>query len=119
MKSLCDKHRPKNLSDLRGHSLIVRQLASFCRKPTSKAFVFSGAAGVGKTSAAYALANELGCNMTVKPLATGGCWEVASGELTADVVRELFKTSLCYRPFFGSGWKVLICNEADAMSKQA
>ncbi len=119
MKSLCEKYRPEALSDLRGHPLFVRQLQSFCRKPSSMAFIFSGPAGCGKTSAAYAIARELGCDMSVKPLATGGCFEVASGELTADTVREMFKSTLCYRPFFGTGWKVLICNEADAMSKAA
>ena len=116
---LTEKYRPQTLSDIRGQSLIVRLLKSFCRKPSSKAFIFSGPAGCGKTSAAYAIARELGCDMTVKPLATGGCFEVASGELTADNVREMFKSTLCYRPFFGSGYKVLICNEADAMSRQA
>jgi replication-associated recombination protein RarA len=119
MQNLTEKYRPKTLADIRGHDLIVRLLQSFCRKPTEKAFIFSGPAGCGKTSAAYAIARELGCDMTVTPLAVGGCYEVASGELTADTVREMFKTSLCYRPMFGSGWKVLICNEADAMSHAA
>ena len=119
MKSLCEKYRPATLSDLRGHNLIQRQLASFCRKPTSKAFIFAGVPGAGKTSAAYCIARELGCDMEQRPLACGGCFEIASGELTAETVREMFRTTLAYRPFFGSGWKVLICNEADAMSKQS
>lgn len=46
MNTLCEKYRPQTLSDLRGHSLIQRQLASFIRKPTSKAFIFAGN-GVG------------------------------------------------------------------------
>jgi replication-associated recombination protein RarA len=117
--SLTEKYRPQTLADLRGHPMIVKMLQSFCRKATSKAFIFHGPPGSGKTSAAYALARELGCDFSVKPLATGGLFEVASGELNADTVREMFKTTLCYRPFFGSGWKVLLCNEADAMSKQA
>ena len=119
MKPLTEKYRPQTLADLRGHPLIVKMLQSFCRKPTAKAFIFHGPPGSGKTSAAYALARDLGCDFTVRPLATGGLFEVASGELNADTVREMFKTTLCYRPFFGSGWKVLICNEADAMSRQA
>ena len=119
MKALTEKYRPQTLDELRGQPMIVKMLQSFARKPTAKAFIFSGPPGCGKTSAAYALARDLGCDFTVKPLATGGLFEVASGELNAATVREMFKTTLCYRPFFGSGWKVLICNEADAMSKQA
>lgn len=117
--SITEKYRPKNLAALRGHARIVAMLKSFTKSPCSKAFLFSGPAGTGKTSAAYALAGELGCDFSATPKECGGVFEIASGELTADNVREMFKTSLAYRPFYGSGWKVLICNEADNMSNQA
>ena len=117
--SLTEKYRPKSLAQIRGNELIVRLLKSFVKNPCSKAFLLSGPAGTGKTSAAFAIAGELGCDLTVKPRECGGLFEIASGELTADTVREMFKTSLAYRPFYGSGQKVLICNEADNMSNQA
>ncbi len=31
----------------------------------------------------------------------------------------MFRTTLCYHTWSGSGWKVLICNEADNMSEKA
>ena len=117
--SITEKYRPKNLAALRGHARIVAMLKSFTKKPCSKAFLFSGPAGTGKTSAAYAIAGELGCDFSATPKECGGVFELASGELTADNVREMFRTSLAYRPFYGSGWKVLIANEADNMSTQA
>ena len=118
-QSLTEKYRPKTLAAMRGNPLIVRMLASFVKNPCSKAFLLSGPAGTGKTSAAYAMAGDLGCDFSATPKEMGGIFEIASGELTADNVREMFRTSLAYRPFYGSGWKVLIANEADNMSNQA
>ena len=117
--SITEKYRPKSLGQLRGHARIVAALKSFTKAPCPKAFLFSGPAGTGKTSAAYALAGELGCDFSATPKECGGVFEIASGELTADNVREMFRTTLAYRPFYGSGQKVLICNEADNMSNQA
>ncbi len=117
--SLTEKYRPKSLAQVRGNDRIVAMLKSFTKRPCAKAFLFSGPAGTGKTSAAYAIAGELGCDFTATPKECGGIFEIASGELTADNVREMFRTALAYRPFYGSGWKVLIANEADNMSNQA
>jgi replication-associated recombination protein RarA len=119
IQSLTEKYRPRKLADIRGNERVVSALRSFCKNPCSKAFLLSGPAGTGKTSAAFALAGELGCDLTTTPRECGGLFEVASGELTADSVREMFRTTLAYRPFYGSGWKVLICNEADNRSSQA
>jgi|GEM_PF-6050096 len=109
----------QTLGDMRGNERIIACLKSFVKKPCSKAFLLSGPAGTGKTSAAFAMAGELGCDLAVKPRECGGLFEIASGDLTADTVREMFRTTLAYRPFYGSGQKVLICNEADNMSNQA
>jgi hypothetical protein len=62
--SITEKYRPKNLAALRGHARIVAMLKSFTKNPCSKAFLFSGPAGTGKTSAAYAIAGELGCDFS-------------------------------------------------------
>lgn len=106
-----------SLSQVRGHSTITSLLQSFVKSPVSKAFLFSGPPGSGKTSSAYALASELGVDVEKKEW--GGLHEIASGEMTAETVRELFKTTMRYSTWHGSGWKVVIANEADNMSDKA
>ncbi len=44
--------------------------------------------------------------------------QIASGEQTGETVRRMMESLRC-RPFFGSGWKVLVVNEADAMTPNA
>lgn len=110
--SLTEKYRPRTLAQVVGQVAAVAALQAFVKRPMSGAFIFSGDTGTGKTSAAYALAADLGCDLK---------WSVdsiASGEQTADAVRELSK-KLCNIPMYGSGWRAVIVNEADQMSKQA
>ena len=117
MKPLTEKYRPARLDDLRGNATVIRCLKSFVSTPASKAFVFAGPPGCGKTSAAYAIARELG--LDVEKREWSGLHEIASGEMTAEAVRELFKTTLRFSTWHGSGWKVVIANEADNMSDKA
>jgi hypothetical protein len=48
----------------------------------------------------------------------GGVWVIASGEQSADAVRETCRR-MWQTPFAGSGWKVVIVNEVDRMSAAA
>ncbi len=117
METLLLKYRPSKISHVLGQPDVTRALKLFLREPYSTAFLFHGDSGVGKTATAYALAHELGCAVEEKEL--GGLHEIASGEQTADTVREMLN-ALRLRPLFGEdGWKVLIVNEADKMSGQA
>jgi DNA polymerase III delta prime subunit len=48
----------------------------------------------------------------------GGFYEIASGEQTGQSVRHVLE--MCANiPMYGSGWKVVIVNEADEMSRNA
>ena len=78
--------------------------------------LFTGPTGVGKTSAALALAAELGCDLD--PSGIGGVRVIASGEQTADSVRQALNQRY-YTTLRGSGWKVIIVNEADRMHPAA
>ena len=108
--------QPKSLGDILGQWPIVGWLQNFVRSPHPAAFLFEGGTGVGKTSTALALAAELGCDIAAGAL--GGVRAVASGEQTADAVREAV-AALHLTPMLGRGWKVLIVNEADRMSTAA
>jgi hypothetical protein len=114
--NLPDKYRPRSLSEIVGQPWIVCQLESFVAAPYPTAFLFEGATGTGKTSAAHALAHELGVDLAAGPL--GGWHEIASGEQTGESVRRTMDGLRLYT-LSGSGWKVLVVNEADCMTPNA
>jgi hypothetical protein len=110
---LTDKYRPRTLSEVLGQPEIVASLQRFVTAPYSCAMLFTGDSGIGKTSAAYALAHDLGC--AVEEGEFGGVFEIPSGSQSAESVRRLLD-SLRYRPLCGSGWRVLMVNECDRMA---
>jgi hypothetical protein len=116
MDNLTLKYRPSTLGEVRGHPAVVEALKSFAANPYPAALLFFGESGVGKTVAARALALDLGVAVHEQEL--GGWSEIPSGEMSAEEVRHRF-AQLRYVAMFGSGWKVLVCNEADRMSKAA
>jgi replication-associated recombination protein RarA len=114
--SLLEKYRPRKLSDLLGQEWVAHQLELFAAAPYPCAFLFDGDTGTGKTSAAMLLAEALGVCLAEGPF--GGLHQIASGEQSGQTVREMMR-GLRSRPFFGSGWQVLVVNEADAMTASA
>jgi hypothetical protein len=110
---LTDKYRPRTLAEVLGQPEIVASLQRFTAAPYSCAMLFHGDSGIGKTSAAYALAYDLGCAVDEAEL--GGVFEIPSGSQTAESVRKILDL-LRYRPLCGSGWRVLMVNECDRMA---
>ena len=109
---LTERYRPHSLGGLWGQARAVKHLKRFLAKPHSTAFLFEGETGTGKTTAALALAASLGCDMDQQ--AFGGVHVISSGEQSAEAVRSVMERMHCI-PFYGSGWKVVIVNEADRM----
>jgi hypothetical protein len=110
--ALTEKHRPKDLASVVGQGAIVFQLAEFADAPHSAVFLFEGPTGVGKTTTALALAAELGA------VEYGGLHQIKSGTQDAEAVEQILD-SLRFTPMLGSGWKVVIVDEADYMSPKA
>ena len=114
--TLTEKYRPHHLSDVRGQERVVQVLKGWLRDPFATVMLFAGDTGTGKTSAALALAADLGCVPEQGEL--GGVHVIASGEQNADGVRDAYAGAWVL-PMVGSGWKTVIVNEADRMTPAA
>ena len=104
------------LSDVRAQPRVIALLCDWLVAPESGAMIFAGGTGVGKTVTAKALGRELG--VVVDDGEMGGFYTIASGDMKKEAV-EYAMRMLRLLPFFGSGWRVLLCNEAEVMSRTA
>ncbi len=113
---LTEKYRPRTLDDVLGQDEVVWGLREFLREPYSTALLFHGPTGVGKTTAARALARHLGCDPDDL---MSDFEEIESGGQRADTVREVVeRLHRGIRSFTNpGGWKVLLVEEADKMSR--
>ena len=127
------KWRPQTFSDLVGQSHVTSTLANAIKNDrVAHAYIFSGARGVGKTTAARILAKALNCvkGPTAEPCGEcDSCKEIAAGtsldviEIDAasnrgiDQIREL-REMVRYAPA-ASRSKVVILDEAHMLTGEA
>jgi DNA polymerase-3 subunit gamma/tau len=127
------KWRPQTFSDLVGQGHVTETLANAIRNNrVAHAYIFSGARGVGKTTAARILAKALNCVKGPTPEPCGvcdSCMEIAAGtsldviEIDAasnrgiDQIREL-REMVRYAPA-ASQSKVVILDEAHMLTTEA
>lgn len=97
-----------------GQPRAVAIVGAFLKSPSARAFLLHGPTGTGKTTVAHHLADALQCERG-NPL--GGFDEIASGEQTAEAVRDIGR-KLKLRPLSGL-WRVIVVNECDKMGAQA
>jgi replication factor C large subunit len=118
MLDWAEKHRPKSLKEVAGNAAAVRQLGAWANaweagRPKKRAVVLVGDPGIGKTSAALALASDYG-------------WGViemnASDKRNAAAVRQIATRGALYETFTDEGdflrqreggLKLIILDEAD------
>ncbi|WP_421908457.1 replication factor C small subunit [Methanolacinia petrolearia] len=110
-----EKYRPKTLDDVVGQKEIVARLKSYVKTGSLPHLLFTGPAGIGKTTSAVALAREF----------FGENWQVNFRELNAsdergiDVVRNQIKQFARTAPMGGAEFKILFLDEADALTNDA
>jgi len=113
-RALTEQYRPRRLADVVGQADVVAALAAFLADPYPAAFVLSGDTGVGKSSAAIALASELGCD--VEQGEWGGIHSIPSGELNADTLRTEWGKLWNMPMGSARGWKCMIVNEVEQLN---
>src|SRR5216684_7504923 len=127
------KYRPQTFQDLVGQSHVTETLSNAIQSGrVAHAYIFSGARGVGKTTAARILAKALNCVNGPTPEPCGvcdSCKEIAAGtsldviEIDAasnrgiDQIREL-REMVRYAPA-GGRYKVVILDEAHMLTDEA
>ncbi|MEM0087108.1 MAG: replication factor C small subunit [Candidatus Micrarchaeaceae archaeon] len=110
-----EKYRPSKLSEVIGQSAIVDRLKAFVKSGNFPSMIFAGPAGIGKTSCAIAMANELyGENIHDSFLELN-----ASDSRGIDVIRGKVKEFARTLPISSGGVKMIFLDEADALTPEA
>ncbi len=110
-----EKYRPSKLSDVIGQEAIVGRLQAFVKEKSFPSMIFSGPAGVGKTTSAVAMAKELyGETLNQAFLELN-----ASDSRGIDVIRGKVKEFAKTIPLSGGLVKIIFLDEADALTSEA
>lgn len=111
-----EKYRPKKLEDLVSHEDIIKTIRKFIQEDQVPHLLFYGPPGTGKTSTILACAKEL---YTPQQFPSMVLELNASDDRGIGIVRGQILTFASTRTIFKSGFKLIILDEADAMTQDA
>lgn len=110
-----EKYRPSTFQEIKGQKEIVQKVAAFVKSGNMPHLLFSGPAGVGKTTLSLVIARELfGENWRQNMLELN-----ASDERGIDVVRVKVKDFARTRAIGDVPFKLIYLDESDALTREA
>ena len=110
-----EKYRPQNFSEVRGQQEIIKRVKAFVKQENMPHLLFSGPAGVGKTTLSLVIAKQL----------FGDSWKNnflelnASDERGIDVIRTKVKNFARMKALAEVPFKIIYLDECDALTKEA
>lgn len=110
-----EKYRPSDFSEIKGQKEIVKRVKAFVEQQNLPHLMFTGPAGVGKTSLALVIAKKL-----FKEMWRQNFLELnASDERGIDVIRNKVKDFARTRAIGNAPFKIIYLDECDALTREA
>ncbi len=110
-----EKFRPKTFSEVKGQKEVVAKVKAFVHQKNMPHLMFSGPAGVGKTTLSLCIAHELfGDNWRANVLELN-----ASDERGIDIIRNKVKDFARTRAIGDVPFKIIYLDECDALTSEA
>ena len=107
-QALCEKYRPRKIAEFIGLDKPKRILTGFAANPKNAAFIFVGESGLGKTTMALALAEEM----------EGEVHHIPSQKCTVENIEDTMR-QCWYATRKVNGFHLVIVDEADQMTDKA
>jgi replication factor C small subunit len=110
-----EKYRPKDFDEVLGQDAIVKRVEAFVKEKNMPHLLFTGPAGVGKTSLSLVIARQL----------FGESWHSnflelnASDERGIDIIRNKVKDFARTRAIGNVPFKIIYLDECDALTREA
>ena len=110
-----EKYRPRNFSEVKGQKDVVSKVKAFVTQKNMPHLMFSGPAGVGKTTISLVIAHEM----------FGDSWHEnflelnASDERGIDIIRNKVKDFARTRAIGDVPFKIIYLDECDALTSEA